>query len=432
MIRPHLLPSLIVLATCCSGRTQEPAAPHGVVNRWQAPPLGKPARRTPRLVNYCHINRELEHHSTRELEALLAQWDVVILYPVEQIYHRQLVSLQRIRALNPKIRLLVWMPLQGPSGPRWLSTLSDAKLRKWSGRDTSDKIVLAPWGERLMNPVADDGGWPAHVVDFLETQCLGKQTNRFDGALLDCLWTNPASGIDANQDGQLDRQDDRAWREAYLGMLRRLREKYPQILLVGNAGGPLKATDPYLRYLNGSLHENALGNQWGPASWQSLWDGYQATLQASRQHKREAMHLIVSDVRMNRTMEDAQQLTALTDSDLQRMRYGLCTSMLMDGGYFGFDRGDCLHGQLWWFPEYEINIGPATGEYQFGRLGPGVYSRQFECGLVVVNTSDSSVTVDLDRDHTDCSYNVTSRRHIVPPQDGRILRLAEPSNRNIP
>ena len=40
------------------------------------------------------------------------------------------------------------------------------------------------------------------------------------------------------------------------------------------------------------------------------------------------------------------------------MRSGLAITLLGDG-YFGFDEGDCLHGQLWWFPEYDANLGLA-------------------------------------------------------------------------
>jgi hypothetical protein len=35
----------------------------------------------------------------------------------------------------------------------------------------------------------------------------------------------------------------------------------------------------------------------------------------------------------------------------------VATALLLDGGFFGFDRGDCLHGQLWWFDDYDMDLG---------------------------------------------------------------------------
>ena len=106
----------------------------------------------------------------------------------------------------------------------------------------------------------------------------------------------------------------------------------------------------------------------------------------------------------------------------KRMRLGLCTSLLRDGGYFGFDRGDCLHGQLWWFDEYDADIGAPVEEFKNGALGAGIYSRQYDSGLVVINPSERPVALSFSKPHFDYSSKTTASKHVIPPHDGRILR----------
>lgn len=403
------------------------AAPEGRAQggpefKWSPPPTGAPSKRTPRLVNYCHISSELRRHPSDELARMLALWDVVILYPYGPVGEQPLVTPHQIRQHNPDVQILVWMPLQGPSGPRWLSKLSKRNMDLWSGRDKQGKVVVAPWGEVLMNPVADDRGWPRHVVSFLGSECLLREEDRYDGVMLDCLWSGPFRGIDANQDGKQDQQDTKAWQDAYTSMLQELRRKHSDCTFVGNAGGAMSAGNAYLQMLNGSMHENALGDQWGSGEWRHVWNGYKASVEVAQRHNRPAMHLIVVDVRNHRSLKEARDLEAPTADDLRRMRLGLCTSLLLDGGYFGFDRGDCLHGQLWWFDEYDADIGEPVEQSREGAFGAGSYSRRYDQGLVVANPSERAVAVSLSEPHFDYSTKSTASKHVIPPHDGRILR----------
>lgn len=77
------------------------------------------------------------------------------------------------------------------------------------------------------------------------------------------------------------------------------------------------------------------------------------------------------------------------------MRLGLVGSMLLDSGYFGFDRGDSGHGEVWWFDEYDVDIGDPVGPYSQDVYGPRSFSRQFEKGLVILNNGETSIAVDF-------------------------------------
>ena len=117
----------------------------------------------------------------------------------------------------------------------------------------------------------------------------------------------------------------------------------------------------------------------------------------------------------------ASWLRRLSDNDRRRARLGLATSLLLDGGYFGFDRGDCLHGQLWWLREYDVDLGTPLQRCEPDRYGTGTFARQFTGGLVVVNPTDADVTVSLATDLVDASSGVSGKCFVVPANDARLL-----------
>jgi hypothetical protein len=80
------------------------------------------------------------------------------------------------------------------------------------------------------------------------------------------------------------------------------------------------------------------------------------------------------------------------------MRFGLSSALLEDG-YYSFDFGDTNHGQTWWYDEYGVDLGQALGKSASltggDNYAPGVWKRDFEYGLAVVNSSGSRQQVDL-------------------------------------
>jgi hypothetical protein len=168
------------------------------------------------------------------------------------------------------------------------------------------------------------------------------------------------------------------------------------------------------------MHENALGNHFSNPDWSYLWDGIKATgAPGGKGQKR--YHFLCGDMRFNRDYGQASQLSTLTPDDLRRMRLGLGTAFLQDGVYFGFDRGDCLHGQLWWFDEYDANLGKPTSLCRQNGFAEGTWSRSFERGLVIVNPQTQAVTFGTDSVMTDLTTKQRGRRFTIPARDARIL-----------
>ena len=114
---------------------------------WRLPPTGKVTHRGPPLVNYHHMN--LPDGRVDRREERLAQWDVVILNH-DLVLSAQL-SLAKMRQTNPRLKILAWVPLQGPN--KGLSPgVPPAGPDDWFLRKTDGGYVVPHWGGRLLNP----------------------------------------------------------------------------------------------------------------------------------------------------------------------------------------------------------------------------------------------------------------------------------------
>ncbi|MBM4091264.1 MAG: hypothetical protein FJ276_17850 [Planctomycetes bacterium] len=380
---------------------------------WQLPPIATVTRAHPRLMNYFHM--DFRESRVKQKEERLAQWNLLILN--HDIVQQEKLSLAKMRAVNPRIRILAWVPLQGPNNGL-APGVPEAGERDWYARRADGTMLVPHWGGHLMNVHTQDFAWPRHVLEYVRRVCLAP--GAYDGLMLDCLWPNEPDQQDVNRDGVHDQRDTQAWQEGMLFLLRSLREQYPDAILVGNAGGPWPEDCPFFQYANGCMHENALGDQFGGVRWQDLWDGYQRTV--AKVTQREPFHLLAVDVRADgRSQFQADWLRRLSDNDRRRARLGLATSLLLDAGHFGFDRGDCLHGQLWWLREYDVDLGSPCGAYEKDRYAPGTYSRQFTGGTVVVNPTDSDVHVSVPAELMDATTGISGRAFTVPALDGRLF-----------
>ncbi len=267
-----------------------------------------------------------------------------------------------------------------------------------------------------MNPYAAGFAWPRHVAEFVGKHYLG--TGQYDGVLLDIMSEGPWMGADLNRDGRCDGRDQALWQQGMALAAAMLRTNNPNAILTGNGGTPWSARCFYFRDCNGNMHENGLGDEFGVPGWTNLWQGYQVCMAGAK--PRPPIHFISVDLRNGRNQEQAAKLQALLPDDLRRMRLGLGTTLL-DDGYFGFDRGDCLHGQLWWFNEYDADLGEPLGGYERHRYGRGTYSREFQNGTVIVNPADEVVVVRTKEALFDATSGQAAQTFTIPAQDARIL-----------
>jgi hypothetical protein len=418
-----------------------------VIKGAKLPPTGKVTREYPRLINYLH--QSSFENKVLYREERLAQWDVLIISP--EIIQYEKLSLAKMRKIHSDIKILVWIPFgQEP----WYMDIAKAIPKEndphnWFGKTVKGDYIFFPWGGHLMNPYKYDFAYPKHMISFIKKYYL--DSGLYDGVMFDVLLEgvptflskdNPQT-FDTDEDGRFTKDDNKKYIDGVLYLLENLRKQCPKAIITGNGGNPWSKECAYLGYANGSMHENALGNEFGTYYWfadygalypkdqpwlkgvYGTWDGYRSYLDGANPNNLKRYFFINVDVRMDRTQEQAENLQQLTADDLRRMRLGLCTSLLEDGGYFGFDRGDCLHGQLWWFDEYDADLGNPVEVYKRGMYGEGnnkkeVYSRRFEKGMVIVNNNSTNTSVKLEGTYRDVTTKEEGTVFTIPPNDARI------------
>jgi hypothetical protein len=170
---------------------------------------------------------------------------------------------------------------------------------------------------------------------------------------------------------------------------------------------------PYWDYTNGDVQENALGTL-PNKSWQDIWNIYQRNMQKSPPR----IQIIGVDTEEN----DFGNVEApdFSHQALQKMRLGLVTTLLGDG-YYRFELSFMTPGQLWWFPEYDANLGLTKGNAK--ERSDGTWIREFENGVVIVNPTSQESTIEFAEIHQDVTTDDKGTTFIVPGQDGRIFVL---------
>lgn len=164
-------------------------------------------------------------------------------------------------------------------------------------------------------------------------------------------------------------------------------------LVIFNAGRDLSDIDSYAEYMDGYVMENFLG-EWGAE--------YDAGLKAA-----EDNYLIIYAV----DTDDSGIY------DLLKMRLGLTLSLLNDNTFFTYDFGPRDHGQAWWFPEFDVDLGNPLGPYY---EKDNAYWREFENGMVI-SSPHADLTVTFSTQYTDVTTGITSTHFTIEKGDGRIF-----------
>lgn len=345
----------------------------------------------PRTANYF-LNWDI----TQQDADRLAKWDVVILDM--EIQQKRPELLTRIREMNPNIVLLVYLTPQEII--RGYST-TVSTMRRALGNSISDSWYLKnsqgkklTWwpGTYLLNvtnsaPTVNGKRFNEHLVDFVVHTLLG--SGYWDGVFYDNTWDGityfAGNDIDLNGDGRIDTKLNEQWQEGMRFIYEQTRQKAPAgTIIIGNG-----TTKAYTDVLNGKLLENTT-----PEKWQEALDVYK--------HNDSA----VMDPKINILNVNTGNTGNISYKDV---RFGLTSSLLQDG-YYSYDFGDKDHGQLWWYDEYDVDLGNPTGDaikvsadtniYSSSvsnntSYEPDVWRRDFENGLALVNSTNEQQRIDL-------------------------------------
>ena len=352
----------------------------------------------------------------------LARYDIICI-PYTIAYYAP-ESIRQLKKLNPRIKILAlfWtgesdladLKAEQLLHEEWFLHYGNTPGNSVPPEQRRAKFMEVMW---LMNPASEWSTYaPTYIHDNIMTSGL------FDGVFLDMIyeWGNEIhnlnmDNIDIDNDGNTDSPDvvKTQYNNGMTQLLKSTRELCgPETIIICNL--EWGENSPYYMYANGNFQENALGDiPWANHDFSAVWEVYRRNMQQPSPPAR--IHLIGADT-CGLQFDDFNP--DLSPTELQKMRYGL-TITLLDNGYFGFDRGIPYHCQVWWFPEYDANLGLAVGDAQ--QRSDGTWMREFENGVVLVNPTGSAKTIELTDTYQDVTTGEKGTHFMVQPSDGRIF-----------
>lgn len=355
----------------------------------------------------------------------LAKWDLLVLDMQTQTNSAE--AIKKIRQLNPNIIILAYttaneMPLDRlsavePSGAGLWHDLASGDKSVWHLKTvTGEDVVFWP-GNVMMNlGTTDNSGrtYGDYLVDFYDQKILS--SGLWDGLLFDNIWQNVSQvnkNIDINADGQSDdtTKINSLWQNYYRDFFQKLRNRLgSRYLIIGNGDGA------YQQFLNGRMFEGF------PEYWEGGWTGSMKRLAET------------TDSGFNPRLNIINSDTGNTGNkyDFESMRFGLMSALMFDA-YYSFDYGTQLREQLWWYDEYDANLGQPTGApknllSKTNELKEGVWQRDFEHGIVLVNSTNQPQNISLDADYEKLRGTESTNDGsivnsvIIPAHDGLILK----------
>jgi hypothetical protein len=311
-------------------------------------------------------------------------------------------TVRQIKKRNPDLKVFLYVQAESQPSPvpsLWpeLGTKLDAQrwwlYQTWGG-DTKvpsdmskgDLLNITPFTNK------DSSGqrFNQWMAQYLAAQ-IGKSTPSADGFFTDNVFWKPRRDGDWNQDGKTDNADDPAvgsWlRQGYAQYVDALRTALPgklQIANVADWGQPQAVLTEYRGKFDGGVLEGMIGK------------GY------SIERRKEGWQLMMAQYRKTMAAFGGPKLGIFSMSgdptDYQAMRYGLASASL-DDGYFAYNDVSKGYKGALHFDEYDAQLGAATSKPPTAAWQSGVYRRDFQNGIVLVNPKGNGPrTVKLETD----------------------------------
>jgi hypothetical protein len=298
----------------------------------------------------------------------------------------QVPLMQRLKAANPSLKILIYKDLSGMvERDQWggvstgVATQDAAAHPEWFLQNTSGQRFTFRYYNWIWAADVGNAGYQQKWADNV----LAEMGNKgWDGVFMDD--TNPSMEYHYDVARVAKYPTDAAYQAATGSALAAIGARFHSAgkLAVPNFGFwkdyPGVIND-WLRYVDGGMNENfvKVGSSAAADSYDraSVWESQlQSIKDAEAQGK---LYLGVSHS---------------SNDDGAAARYGYATMLLAGAGNASF----AMHGDYTnenWFPVYDYAIGtPAAAET---RDPSGVHRRKFSNGLVLVNPTNASVSVQL-------------------------------------
>ncbi len=341
-------------------------------------------------------------------------------------------TVKKIKALNPNTKVYLYVrpdtqhiPAEANLGDLYTKITSSQWWLTTSGVGGTE--VLSDYGNGLyiVNTTQyarkDSSGktWIQWYPTWLQQNYVALNP-AIDGLYTDNVLYKPRKDGDWDLNGSIDSQNDantqKIFRQGFAQFADNLRAATGKITIANTAdwGLSIATITEYQGKYNGGLIEHFLGRSYSVETydgWAEMMRNYRRVMAALASPK----YAICS--------------TEGSPTDYQFVRYGLA-SCLMDDGYYAFtDLSHQYHG-VPWFDEYGVKLGNATAGPSTTAWQSGVYRRNFENGIALVNPKGNGVrTVTLEADFvkikgtqaTSVNNGATVRTVTLQDRDGIIL-----------
>ncbi len=344
------------------------------------------AKAYPRLANY-YLKWTIEDSEVDEL----AKWDLLILDM--EVQENSRANVEKIRRLNPDIKILAYITSQEVIGDiyqnQWhfygnlRKRLVDNIDNSWWLKDKAgNKISFWP-GTYMLNITNGCGSsaagdkWNEYLPTFVKNEIY--DSGLWDGVFYDNLWGDVTwvrnGDMDINRNGNIRpiAEINREWANGNKAMLVRSRELMGNnFIIMGNG----MVYDGYQPYLNGMMFESF------PSPWENggTWSGSMNTYAKISGVNRQPQTTVLNTYNKDR-------------NSFSKVRFGLASTLMQDSGYFSYDYDNTNHAQLWWYDEYDVNLGkPLFPAYNIqdktnDKFKPGLWRRDYENGIVMLNST---------------------------------------------
>ena len=310
------------------------------------------------------------------IRSTLQKFDLLVLPITAQEWNADFFA--EAREVNPDIIILAYVPTVSWNNV-WTSA-AYTQFKKgikssWWLKDKNGKQVSIWPNTEALDLTTD---WYKYLADWTVDEILS--SGNWDGVFYDEV------SAEINWVPNL-KVTDQAWTQGLVNLFTRTRTRAAKDTIIVMNGSSNATLMPLT---NGRMYESF------PTPWES--NGDWSTIEQRYLDQQEVVQGEPTFI-INGNSNNSGDKT-----DYQKMRYGL-TSTLLGNGYFGFDFGTEGHGETWYYDEYDTYLGEPVGEPEDllnpsnTTIGKSVWSRDFEKGKAVVNSTKSAQKVRLDGEY---------------------------------
>lgn len=267
----------------------------------------------------------------------------------------------------------------------------------------------------LAKPDAEGRRYPQWLAER-DHRVYHQPVPQFDFWYTDNVMHRPRVRADWDGDGANDDPEAprilKVWREGYVAWWARIRGLTPKKWIMGNADSDL-AEPEFHSQLEAAFLEGLMGKNWSIETrrgWEAMMARYRA-VKANLREPRIVGFNVWGDPK-----------------DYRFFRYAFA-SCLLDDGYFSFTDEARGYSSVPWFDEYDVKLGRAISPPPLKSWRNGVWRRDFENGIVLINPGDLATEIEIEegfkriagKQDPNTNNDQPARHILLAPKDGIVL-----------